>query len=136
MDTQNVFLSKRCKEAIIPTKRNDDAGYDFYVLTDGEIFKPSETKLLKTGLYYDLPKGYHWLMWERGSTGKANLQVRAGVCDNSFTGEVTIFLTNGDCRKYLILCKEEDFNDYFQKFIGMITKDEFYSQFKILKGSS
>jgi dUTP pyrophosphatase len=128
-----IEFAKKTKNAIIPTKEKDDAGFDFYLTTEGAVFYPSETKLLKTGVCYNLPEGYHMLLRERGSTGKANIQVRAGVCDNSFTGEVTAFLTNGDSRKYLIMCKEELFPDFFKEYIKQIKKDFIYGNMLILK---
>jgi len=106
-----VFFAKVHPDAIVPTKRDEDAGFDLYACLeereiakfDGEIgmekghaiYCPAnKTTLVPTGLAFALPKT-HYLnaKHERGSTGKISLSVLAGVIDSGYRGEVFIAIT-------------------------------------------
>lgn len=81
------------QNAIIPTKRVEDAGYDIYALEEVSL-KPNETKLLRTGVQVALPEGL-WLKAEdRGSTGSKGIHIHCGVVDTGYRGELFICLHN------------------------------------------
>ena len=86
--------------AIIPTKKKDDAGFDVYGIIDEKenliLIKPFETAIINTGLCYEISEGWHLICKERGSTGKIGLKVSAGVNDNSYRGEIKVFLYNSN----------------------------------------
>lgn len=99
-----VYFSKVREDAIIPSKRDEDAGYDIYANIEAkeaegkvihEIFLPAfETTLVPTGIATALPKSlYLNAKHERGSTGKYSISVLAGVVDSGYRGEIFIALT-------------------------------------------
>lgn len=81
--------------ATMPTKRDEDAGFDIYSDSAEDIvLKPSETKFFSTGLRSSFPKEFWVEIKERGSTGAVGLSVRSGVIDSGYRGEWKIMLTN------------------------------------------
>lgn len=105
-----VFFSKVSENAIIPSKRIEDAGYDFYACLDDiddielEVGKPT---LVPTGIATALPKHlYLNLKHERGSTAKLGMSVLAGVVDSGFRGE--IFVNICSLYKKIIISKHYD----------------------------
>lgn len=99
-----VYFAKVREGAIIPTKRDEDAGYDFYALLEArdvegkevhEIECPAfKTTLVPTGIATALPKTHYLnLKHERGSTGKISMSVLAGVVDSGYRGEIFIAIT-------------------------------------------
>lgn len=100
-----VFFAKVSENAIIPTKREEDAGYDFYTPVEHLVLKKGQTTLVPTGIASALPKT-HYLntKHERGSTGKLGMNVLAGVVDSGYRGEIFIAITPLD--KDVILSNE------------------------------
>lgn len=98
-----VFIAKVRDNAIIPSKRDEDAGFDIYACAEqveangrmiNEIFVPAnKTTLVPTGIAVALPET-HYLnaKHERGSTGKISMSVLAGVVDSGYRGEIFIAL--------------------------------------------
>lgn len=78
----------------MPTKRDEDAGFDIYSSELEVVLKPGETKFFSTGLRSAFPKNYWIEIKERGSTGAVGLSVRSGVIDSGYRGEWKIMLTN------------------------------------------
>lgn len=86
----------------IPTKRDEDAGYDIYAdLKTYLILPPHESYMFPTGLSVILPHDYYLELWERGSTGKFSLSRRCGVVDTGYRGEIFVCLTN--CQDHAIV---------------------------------
>lgn len=85
------LLESRAK---MPTKRDEDAGFDIYTTELNATLKPGETKFFSTGLRSAFPKNYWVEIKERGSTGAVGLSVRSGVIDSGYRGEWKIMLTN------------------------------------------
>lgn len=81
-------------KAIMPTKREEDAGFDIYTTEADTILKPGETKFFGTGLRSAFPKEFWIEIKERGSTGAVGLSVRSGVIDSGYRGEWKVMLTN------------------------------------------
>lgn len=99
-----IYFAKVRKDAIIPSKRDEDAGYDVYSnleakLVEGkevrEILCPkNKTTLVPTGIAMALPKTHYFnLKHERGSTGKISMSVLSGVIDSGYRGELFIAIT-------------------------------------------
>jgi dUTP pyrophosphatase len=81
--------------AKMPTKRDEDAGFDIYSdSAEDIILKPGETKFFSTGLRSAFPSNFWVEIKERGSTGAVGLSVRSGVIDSGYRGEWKIMLTN------------------------------------------
>ena len=85
------LLEQRAK---MPTKRDEDAGFDIYTTELQATLKPGETKFFSTGLRSAFPKNFWIEIKERGSTGAVGLSVRSGVIDSGYRGEWKIMLTN------------------------------------------
>ena len=104
-----VYFAKVRPDAIIPSKREEDAGYDIYAnlpttmitAEDGTekegkaLFLPkNRTTLVPTGIAMAMPKTHFFnTKRERGSTGKISMSVLAGVIDSGYRGEVFIAIT-------------------------------------------
>ena len=90
-----IYWDKLNERAKLPSKRNEDAGFDIYSDSmENIILKPNETKFFTTGLRSAFPSNYWIEIKERGSTGAVGLSVRSGVIDSGYRGEWKIMLTN------------------------------------------
>lgn len=96
-----VLFAKVSEDAIIPSKRLEDAGYDIYAsikLRETEegivkemLLKKFESNLVPTGIAVSLlPKYYMNFKHERGSTGTRGMAILSGVVDSGYRGEVFI----------------------------------------------
>lgn len=91
-----IKFAKVRPDAIIPSKRDEDMGYDIYACFDEEyiVIKPHETKLIPTGIASACDAGYGFLLFERGSTGSKGIARRCGVIDSGYRNEWFVGLTN------------------------------------------
>ncbi|NQZ85266.1 MAG: dUTP pyrophosphatase [Nanoarchaeales archaeon] len=108
--TKPYFKIKKFREdAIVPSKRKEDAGYDFYgnFKNDFEIFDSAHINLIPTGIGCEIPCDWVLLLCERGSTGVRGISKRAGVIDSGFRGEIFVALNNTSS-KPIIFAKYED----------------------------
>lgn len=115
----NVKVKKLHEDALIPTKAHiSDAGFDLYASETVEIFA-GETKLVPTGLAFELPQGYELQVRPRsGVSLHSSLKVILGTVDSGYRGEVGIIVHNADQVKYAssqrllapILAGDNDFN--------------------------
>lgn len=90
----NIYWHKTDSRAIIPTKRNEDAGFDIYSIDDMVTLMPGEKHLFSTGLQAAPSEGYWLLAFDRGSTGSKGIHTHCGVIDNGYRGEIFICLCN------------------------------------------
>lgn len=103
----NKLLWAKVKpEAIIPTKRDEDAGYDIYPCFDENyiVIPPHETKMIPTGIASAFSDEYVAVLKERGSTGTKGIAQRCGIIDSGFRNEWLCPITN-TTEEYLILSK-------------------------------
>lgn len=84
-------VKKLHDSAIIPTTREGDAGYDLYALEDVFIPKHS-TKKIRTGIALELPTGTFAKIEDRSSMAAKSLRTGAGICDESYTGEIIVVI--------------------------------------------
>ena len=114
-DNDLVFAKVR-PNAIIPTKENENAGYDIYANFEEDyiIIPPNSTKLIPTGIASAVSEKYYLQVHERGSTGSKGMKYSAGVIDSSYRGEIFIALSNINSVEVIIskLRKEELINKY------------------------
>lgn len=82
------------ERAIIPTKRDEDAGFDIYTIEEDVVLMPHEKRLFKTGLQYWIDDYHYLLGFDRGSTGSKGIHLHCGVCDSGYRGELFICLSN------------------------------------------
>jgi len=79
----------------MPSKNTKhDAGYDLRAL-HGEVIKPLERKLFKTGISLEIPVGMYGRIAPRsGLSLKHGIDVMGGVVDPSYRGEIGVILIN------------------------------------------
>ncbi len=98
METTKNFIQwhKLKSAAIVPSKRDEDAGYDLYTIEDGVWLKPHQTRLFSTGICYNI-EGNIWLfVRDRGSSGSRGITTHCGICDKGYRGEVFVALCNSN----------------------------------------
>jgi dUTP pyrophosphatase len=104
----HIKWAKVRPNAIIPSKRPGDAGFDIYACIEEDVWIwPQETVMVPTGIAYEITEGWHLIAKERGSTGKIGLKTSAGVNDSMFRGEIYAFLYNAS-NKIIILSIDAD----------------------------
>ncbi|OME54154.1 hypothetical protein BSK59_16040 [Paenibacillus odorifer] len=106
-----MLFAKVKENAIIPSKIEENAGYDIYACADGVIeFAPHETKFVPTGVASSVTKEYALIAKERGSTGSKGMGLRAGVIDSGFRDEIFIAITNENDKPLVITKNPEHYN--------------------------
>ena len=80
-----------------PTKSHvTDAGYDLFS-TEDVFLKPSQRKVVKTGIKLSIPIGFYGRVAPRsGLAVKSGVDVLAGVIDSGYHGEIGVVLINTD----------------------------------------
>ncbi len=111
-----VKFAKTKPNAIIPTKRLEDAGYDVYPYFDEDyiIIKPHTTVIIPTGIASACDTDYCFVLHERSSTGTKGMAQRCGIIDSGYRGEWGVPITNTNDVP-IVICKKEsitDFNDF------------------------
>ena len=103
-------------------KRDGDAGYDLYAMTEGDIvIKKHKTVLIPTGQKVAIESNRMvGFIKERGSTGVLGMKASAGVVDSNFRGEILVFLYNATHKTIVITekvekVKETMFKIYYPK---------------------
>ena len=91
-----LYFAKVKPNAIIPSKRDEDAAYDIYACFDDDylVIPPHQTILIPTGIATVFSSKWVALLRERGSNGSKGLAQRAGVIDSGYRGEWFVPLTN------------------------------------------
>lgn len=94
----NVKFAKVRPDAKIPSKRDEDAGYDLWPCFENDWIEiqPFESKLIPTGIASAIESNYAFIFRERGSTGTKNIKVNAGVIDSGFNGEWFVSIYNAN----------------------------------------
>ena len=90
-----TFFQKLMERAITPHRITPGSvGYDLFAPYDFEI-QPQEQKIIFTDLAVSAPKGYYvQLMSKSGLTVSYELEVKAGVIDPDFMGNLGVVLKN------------------------------------------
>ena len=87
--TNDLVFAKVKPNAIIPTKKYEDAGRDIYACFDGDymVVPYHTTKLIPTGIASAMSPKYEIRLRDRGSNGSKGIHVNAGTIDSGFRGE-------------------------------------------------
>ncbi len=93
---ETIYFAKLRPQAILPSKRLEDAGYDIYLCTGEEAIRlePHETQALPAGIASACGPDYYFQIFERGSSGTKGIGQRCGVIDSGYRGEWFIPVTN------------------------------------------
>lgn len=110
-----VLFAKENDRCIIPSKRNEDAGYDLYVdpkwldeVHDGcLLIMPHQTVMIPTGIRSVIPTTHYAQVEERGSTGVKAMKFGAGVIDSGFRGVWNAIITNCSADPIMICNKKQ-----------------------------
>lgn len=91
-----IHWAKVRPNAIIPTKRTEDAGFDLYACfyEDLMIIPPHKVILVPTGIASAFDNNIVVKLSERGSTGTKQMAQRCGVIDSGFRGEIKVPISN------------------------------------------
>lgn len=94
-DNDLVFAKVR-PNAIIPTKEDENAGFDIYACFDEDymLIPAHKTVLVPTGIASAMTEKYYLNAAERGSTGSKGIKYSAGIIDSGYRGEIFIALSN------------------------------------------
>lgn len=117
LEENDLYFARVKENAIIPTKDDENAGYDIYACFDEDFIaiNPNETKMIPTGVASAIHPSKYLQVEERGSTGSKGIKKSAGVIDSGYRGEIFIALTNCTNKKVLIskLSEEELLYSYY-----------------------
>jgi dUTP pyrophosphatase len=113
----NIKFAKVHPNAIIPSKRDEDMGFDIYACFDEDymIIYPHETKAIPTGIASSCDKEFGFILKERSSTGSKGIALRAGVVDSGYRGQWFVVLTNTTDKTLFIskLSEEETYDRHY-----------------------
>ncbi|MED1088316.1 dUTP diphosphatase [Bacillus proteolyticus] len=129
-----VKVKRLHEDAVIPRyAKSGDSGFDLAAVED-VIIEPGETKVVPTGLAFEIPLGYEMQVRPRsGISRKTKLRVVLGTIDSGYRGEVGVIIDNTSMIEYASMPRfaagiqvgDNDFN---------ITKPTKYEAIKIRKG--
>lgn len=110
----DIWFARIREDAVIPCKREEDAGYDIFLCFDEDfiLLQPHETRMLPTGIASAVDNGYYFQIQERGSTGSKGIAKRCGVIDSGYRGEWFLPMTNlNDVPLYIAKPKMKEYLD-------------------------
>ena len=104
-----VKFAKVRPTAKIPTKRDEDAGYDIYADFEEPfiLINPHETKMIPTGIASACDTDYCFVLKERGSTGTKGMAQRCGIIDSGYRSEWFVPITN-TTDNYIMIAKSDN----------------------------
>lgn len=99
-----IYWAKIREDAKIPTKRDEDAGYDVWPCFDGDYFviEPGKTRAIPTGVASAFSEDYYIQIEERSSMVKFGTKKSAGVIDSGYRGEYLIMTLNVSDKPFVI----------------------------------
>lgn len=78
----------------LPDKKNElDAGFDLYT-PEAFTLKPGERKLVKIGIFSEIPIGYWCKFHERSGLANKGIEIKGGVIDSSYRHEWGVIIRN------------------------------------------
>ncbi|MBU4480182.1 dUTP pyrophosphatase [Patescibacteria group bacterium] len=118
MQTPYLKIKLLNSRAILPSKREEDAGFDLYTSAEEEfiILKPGDIQMMPTGIAIEIPQDWVFYIAERSSAGSKGIARRCGVIDSGYRGEIFIPINNTSS-KTIILARnmEEKLDDFLNK---------------------
>lgn len=96
-----VKVKKLHPDAVIPEKKTDGAvGFDLVTIEDTylrTLNASDKADVVRTGLAFEIPDGYHMKLVLRSSTGmntKIRLANQVGIIDSDYRGELKLIVEN------------------------------------------
>lgn len=98
-----IKFAKVTPDAIIPSKRKEDAGYDIYMAPEqygfGETIKeyylnPGQIKVFSTGIASAFDAKYVCQLKDKSSLAAKGLHILGGVIDSGYRGEWRVVVIN------------------------------------------
>ena len=99
-----IKFAKVKENAVIPSKREEDAGFDIYACFNEPymIISPNETMMIPTGIASAFDSDYVIMLKERGSSGSKGIGQRCGIIDSGFRDEWKCVVTNHTNKNIII----------------------------------
>lgn len=93
MESVKIKIKKTHDKAVLPLMTEGNACFDFYAIEDTDVksMHLATAVLVRTGLAFEIPEGYHMKLFARSSCGaktKLFLANCVGIIDSSYRGEV------------------------------------------------
>lgn len=110
IDNNKIYFAKMNPNAIIPSKKEEDAGYDIYACFENDYFiiEPLTTRPVPTGISAAFSSDYYAQVEERSSMGKIGIKKSSGVFDSGYRGEYLILTFNTNNKPFVISKIEND----------------------------
>ena len=101
---KDIFFAKMREGATIPTKKDEDAGYDMHACFDEDFFviEPHATALIPSGIAMAYSKKYYAQLEERSSMAKLGIKRSGGVIDSGYRGEYIVTTYNTNNKPFII----------------------------------
>jgi dUTP pyrophosphatase len=104
-----LYFAKTKPNAITPTKREEDAGYDIYTCeTETIVIKPCSTRMIDTGIAIACNKAWFPKFFDKGGMGSQGIIVGAGVGDSGYRNGYFVPLINTNKDKWLVITTQSD----------------------------
>ena len=121
-----IKFAKVRPNAIIPTKRLEDAGYDIYadmsfMPYQALIILPHETAMIPTGIASACDTDYCFVLKERGSTGTKGIAQRSGIIDSGYRDEWFVPITNTS-ENILVLYAKDNPVEVIENYVEDVNK--------------
>ena len=99
-----IYFAKIRESAVIPTKKDEDAGFDLYANFEEDflVIEPGKTKAIPTGIATAFSKKYYFQVEERSSMAKIGVKKSGGVFDSGYRGEYFIMTYNTNDKPFVI----------------------------------
>ena len=97
-----LYVKRLTQNAKLPLLATDgSAGFDLYADEDATIPATSR-RTVKTGIAIDLDPDKAGLLWPRSGLARSGIDVKAGLIDPDYRGEILILLTNTTPEPYRV----------------------------------
>lgn len=89
-----IKFAKCDERATIPSKREEDACFDIWMMDDEITIDSGETVLIDTGIATAFDADWVAIIKERSSIGSKNILLHCGVIDSGYRNSWKVCLTN------------------------------------------
>lgn len=93
MQELTIKVKKLHEDAIMPLRKDGNAGWDLYSIED-VIINPGDVVPIRTGIALGIPKGYRIAFRDRSGLGRQGITITGGLIDNPYIGELIVCLAN------------------------------------------